>query len=202
MLNIPVKNPLTIQIITVGAGIAAILVAHFAPAYSVMLADILRVLGIGAMGVGAASITAAKPAEPQPVVVAAAANFNGPDHSGDAQMTSLQRRRRAWRLGPAWAFMLSLLLAACAPMTPAKWAKLGACADMLEQPLLNEVAAVLAGDGDVGQGLLAIATGGEGQDAVECAVAQLANDIGKQPADARHARIRARGQAFLATVPQ
>jgi hypothetical protein len=67
MLNIPVKNPLVVQLITIGAGIAAVLVAYFAPNYSVLLADILRVLGIGAIGVGAAQITAKQPGDAQPV---------------------------------------------------------------------------------------------------------------------------------------
>jgi hypothetical protein len=66
MLNIPVKNPLVVQLITIAAGIAAVLVGHFAPAYSVLLSQILDVVGIGAIGVGAASFTQRKPTEPEP----------------------------------------------------------------------------------------------------------------------------------------
>lgn len=60
MLNIPVSNPRVAQVITILAGLAAVLVAHFAPTYSVLLSQILTVLGIGAVGVGGASFTAGK----------------------------------------------------------------------------------------------------------------------------------------------
>jgi hypothetical protein len=125
-------------------------------------------------------------------------------HSHTVQLSKPNGPSSGAAVGLVFALGLVLpLMPACAALPPAAWSKLGACADVLEQPLLNEVAAVLAGDGDVESGLLAIVKSGAAKEAIECAVAQLANDIGKQPADARHARIRERGQAFLAAkVPQ
>lgn len=61
MLNIPVSNPRVAQVITILAGIAAVLVAQLAPTYSLLLAQILTVLGIGAVGVGGASFTGKVP---------------------------------------------------------------------------------------------------------------------------------------------
>ncbi len=85
MLKIPVKNPLVVQLVTVGAGIVAVIVAHFAPDYLILLSQILNVVGIGAMGVGAASITAKQPSEPSPDdtvrIVPSAASATSPDRS-------------------------------------------------------------------------------------------------------------------------
>lgn len=61
MLNIPVSSPRIAQVITIVVGLATVLVAHFVPAYSVLLSQILTVLGIGAVGVGGASFTGKVP---------------------------------------------------------------------------------------------------------------------------------------------
>lgn len=90
---------------------------------------------------------------------------------------------------------------ACSGAHAVSWPKVLSCAEPLEQPLVESVAKVLAGTGDVQSELEAL-TAQYAPGVVECAVAQLVSDIGKQPADAKHARIRARGQAFLATVPR
>lgn len=95
---------------------------------------------------------------------------------------------------------LCLPLQACTNFHP-NFPALGACTDPLRPGLTQVVADILAGNGDAGADLATLGKT-EGLGVVECAVQQLVSDIGKQPADARHARIHARGQAFLATVPR
>jgi hypothetical protein len=90
---------------------------------------------------------------------------------------------------------------ACSHGLILNWPKLGACLDPLRPGLVQIVADVLAGNGDAEQDLATLGKT-EGLEAVECAVKQLVSDVGKQPAEARGSRIRARGQAFLVTVPK
>ncbi len=146
---------------------------------------------------------------PDPVRVVAQDRSRLHNDSPDEPAELRKWKHPSWRLDSVFAFGGVALLAflvvmqpGCSLFSKADWDKLGTCAAVLQQPLLNQVATVLAGAGDVESGLLAIVKSGAAKEAVECAVAQIVNDIGKQPADSNHARIRARGRAFLATVPQ
>lgn len=109
--------------------------------------------------------------------------------------------------GPGSAAALLLVFAlsfsvglACSPFK-VNWPALGACADPLRPGLTKVVADILASNGNAEADLEALGET-EGLAAVECAVKQLVSDVGARPAEARGSRIRARGLAFLATVPK
>lgn len=59
MVTVPVSKPARAKAIVLAAGVAAIVVAHFVPQYSLLLSQILNVLGIGALGVGGAQVVQA-----------------------------------------------------------------------------------------------------------------------------------------------
>lgn len=99
MLNIPVSNPRIVQLITVAAGVATVLVAQFVPTYSVLLSQILQVLGIGVIGVGGAQITGKSASPGDSVAVGAVPQSKRPPEGFDAEC-------RAWR--PAWRLRASL----------------------------------------------------------------------------------------------
>lgn len=79
------------------------------------------------------------------------------------------------------------------------WPRVLQCAAPLEQPLLQTVASVLAGTGDVKTELEQVAID-HGAGVVECAVQRLIDDLASGPATARATRSAARGRAFLASV--
>lgn len=193
MTNIPVSNPKVVQAITVLAGLATVLVAHFVPAYSVLLSQILNVLGIGVVGVGAVQITSRDGDKEVPRL----ARFSNkrPPSDGAAAMSMLRGRR--WL--PAWtpAFLLMLLVAGC--VRHVTWPQLAACAQQVEQPLLVAVGEVLAGSGKVDEELAEL-TATYAPSLVECAVQQLVSGIAAAPPSARSTRALARGRAFLARV--
>lgn len=91
---------------------------------------------------------------------------------------------------------------ACSTFGPVSWPKVAACADSLEQPLVESVAKVLAGTGDVESELGDLVKSGAAADAVVCAVKQLLSDFGTAPVTARSTNSVARGRAFLAKVEQ
>ena len=56
MFTVPVKSPGYAKLITIGAGVTSLLVAHFAPALSPLLTQVLQLLGVGAIGAGGVQI--------------------------------------------------------------------------------------------------------------------------------------------------
>jgi len=87
----------------------------------------------------------------------------------------------------------------CAAGSRVNWPKVAQCAQPLEQPLLQTVASVLAGTGDVKTELEQIALT-KGAGVVECAVQQIVSDIGSAPVTSRATHTAARGRAFLESV--
>ena len=59
MITVPVSHPARAKAIVIGLGITSILVARFLPEYLQLLHDVMQVLGIGAIGVGAAQVVKA-----------------------------------------------------------------------------------------------------------------------------------------------
>lgn len=104
------------------------------------------------------------------------------------------------------AAMRGLVLGLCAALfvgcgAHVNWPKVAQCGAPLEQPLLETVASVLAGTGDVKSELEQIALT-KGAGAVECAVQQIVSDLGTAPVTARASHSAARGRAFLESVRQ
>lgn len=136
-----------------------------------------------------------------------------PSDPNIAAITSLHRRRSGWRWlrvtfesyrprAPRWVptyvlLLLAALLIGCG--SHISWPAALQCGAPLEQPLLQTVASVLAGTGDVKTELEQVAVD---HGAVECAVQQLISDIGMASQDPQRARSVARGRAFLASVQQ
>jgi hypothetical protein len=52
MINIPVSKPALVKAVTIGTGVASVVVAHFLPQYAGFWADVLRTLGMFGVGVG------------------------------------------------------------------------------------------------------------------------------------------------------
>lgn len=105
---------------------------------------------------------------------------------------------------PPLILLSSLLLAALALSgcgSHVNWPKVAQCGAPLEQPLLQTVASVLAGTGDVKSELEQIALT-KGAGVVECAVQQILSDLGTAPVTARASHSAARGRAFLESVQQ
>lgn len=109
--------------------------------------------------------------------------------------------------GPGSALLMAVVFAlsfaagvACSGLRAVDWPKLGACAEPLEQPLIESVAKVLVGTGDVESELSDLVKSGAAADAVECAVQQLVSDLAAGPTTARASHAAARGRTFLAKV--
>ena len=87
---------------------------------------------------------------------------------------------------------------ACSNLPAVSWPKVLSCMTPLEQPLIDYVAKVLAGSGDVQTALEALAKD-YAPGLIECAVQQIIDSLSSSTkADASHSI--ARGQAFLAKV--
>ncbi len=56
MISIPIRRPDIVKAITIGAGVASVIVSRFFPTYGSLLHDILSVVGIGAIGAGSVQI--------------------------------------------------------------------------------------------------------------------------------------------------
>jgi hypothetical protein len=99
-------------------------------------------------------------------------------------------------------FMLSFGAGlACATGSTVAWPKVLSCAEPLEQPLVESVAKVLTGDGDVKTELEALA-GQYAPGVIECAVQQLVGDLASGPTTARASHAAKRGRSFLNAVQQ
>lgn len=96
-------------------------------------------------------------------------------------------------------FALSFCLGLACSGRSVAWPKVLACGEALEQPLVESVASVLVGTGDVKTELEQIALT-KGAGVVECAVQQIIEDMASGPTTARASRAAARGRAFLASV--
>ena len=132
MLNIDVKNPKTAQLLTILAGIATILVAQYAPHWSVTLSQVLNVLGISAIGAGGLTYTQKPPSsgnqqETGTTEEAAPRPSQRPPGGVDAPMRGFRAAvdEIVWRLrlrlvliGVGLALALVACAAACDPRTP------------------------------------------------------------------------------------
>lgn len=79
------------------------------------------------------------------------------------------------------------------------WPRVLQCAAPLEGPVVQSVASILAGTGDVKIELEGLA-GQYGAATLECAVQQIIGDVGTAPVTARASRQAVRGRAFLESV--
>lgn len=59
MINIPVSRPALIKAVTVGTGIASVVIAHYLPQYNSFWTDLLRTLGMFGIGVGSVQVVEA-----------------------------------------------------------------------------------------------------------------------------------------------
>ncbi len=106
-------------------------------------------------------------------------------------------KHQAWKLA-----LVGMLLAvfSCAGRA-VSWPKVLSCAEPIEQPLIEEVAKVLSGAGDVQTDLEALVPR-YAPGVLECAVQQIVGDLSTAPVTARASHQAARGRAFLAKVEQ
>lgn len=79
------------------------------------------------------------------------------------------------------------------------WPKLGSCLEPAAPALLETVATVLMGTGDVKEELSSVAST-YAPAAIECAVKQVVDDVANGPRTARASHVAARGSAFLESV--
>jgi predicted PurR-regulated permease PerM len=100
----------------------------------------------------------------------------------------------------AFSLGTAISLAACSGQH-VNWPKVLSCGEKLEQPLIEAVAKVLTGTGDVKSELDGIAVE-HGPGVVECAVQQIVSDMASGPTTARASRAAERGRAFLRQVQQ
>lgn len=56
MITVPVSKPALIKAITVGTGVASVVIAHFLPQYDSFWVDLMRTLGMFGIGVGAVQV--------------------------------------------------------------------------------------------------------------------------------------------------
>lgn len=61
MITVPVSHPALIKAATIGTGVASVVVAHFLPQYASFWGDLLRVLGVFGIGVGAVQVVTVPP---------------------------------------------------------------------------------------------------------------------------------------------
>jgi hypothetical protein len=56
MITVPVSKPSLIKAVTIGTGVASVVVAHFLPQYASFWADLMRTLGMFGVGVGSVQV--------------------------------------------------------------------------------------------------------------------------------------------------